>query len=209
MSIHDPRIYLASTSPRRRELLKQIGVHYEVLLLRTFATRADANEIPLQGEDPAEYVQRVAREKASSGWEAVQSRHLPKHPVLAADTTVSLNGDIIGKPIDRDDAAAMLKRFSGKTQQVFTAVAMAYRDRLEVLLSVTRVEFAELSDIEIKGYVMTGEPLDKAGGYAIQGRAAAFIPRIEGSYSGVMGLPLFETMQLLKKFDVEKEYSHL
>lgn len=202
MAIHDQSIYLASASPRRGELLKQIGVHYKVLLLRTITPRADVDETPLRDENPEAYVDRIVRAKAEAGWIAVRGRQLPKHPLLAADTTVSIDGCILGKPAGRDHAEAMLRRLSGRTHQVFTGVAVAYEDQVETLMSASTVEFAALSDAEIKHYVLTGEPLDKAGSYAIQGRAAAFIVRIEGSYSGVMGLPLYETTQLLKRFGV-------
>ena len=202
MGIENLSIYLASASPRRRDLLHQINVKYEVLILRTETTRQDVDETPVQGETPETYVMRIARDKAEAGWLAVQARRLPKRLVLAADTTVSLEGEIFGKPDSREHAEVMLKKLSGKSQQVFTCVAMAFEDRVETLLSTSIVTFSELSETEIKHYTMTGEPLGKAGGYAIQGRAAAFISRIEGSYSGVMGLPLYETAQLLKKFGV-------
>ncbi len=193
-------IYLASASPRRRELLQQINVKYEVLLLRTEQGRNGVDETPVQGESPEAYVQRIAQNKAEAGWKAVLGRHLPKRVVLAADTTVSLKGEILGKPDNREHAEAMLKKLSGKTHQVLTCVAVALEEGVEILLSASTVTFAVLSESEIKHYVMTGEPLDKAGGYAIQGLAAAFVTHVEGSYSGVMGLPLYETVQLLKKF---------
>lgn len=203
MALHDKHIYLASASPRRRELLKQIGVNYSVLLLRSLSPRTDVDETPIPGEQPEEYVVRVARAKAEAAWHAVEARRLLKHPVLTADTTVSLNGEILGKPLNREHAEAMLRQLAGKRHKVYTGVAMSYDSRLEVKLSVSEVEFAELNDAEIKRYIMTGEPMDKAGGYAVQGRAAAFISRLEGSYSGVMGLPLYETAQLLKQFGVD------
>lgn len=199
---HAQHIYLASASPRRRELLKQIGVNFEVLLLRSQNPRSDVDETPIAGEPPEAYVVRVARAKAEAAWMAVEARHLPKHVVLAADTTVSINGEILGKPVNRENAEEMLRKLSGKRHKVYTSVAMAYESRVEVKLSVSEVAFSELDEAEIKRYVMTGEPMDKAGGYAIQGRAGAFVSRIEGSYSGVMGLPLNETAQLLKQFGV-------
>lgn len=199
---HNQHIYLASGSPRRRELLKQIGVNFEVLLLRALPPRTDVDETPIAGEQPEAYVLRVARSKAEAGWLAAEARHLPKHVVLGADTSVSLDGEILGKPVSRDNAEDMLKKLSGKRHSVYTSVALSYDGQTEIRLSVSEVVFAELNEVEIKRYVMTGEPLDKAGGYAIQGRAAAFVSRIEGSYSGVMGLPLYETAQLLKQFGV-------
>ena len=202
MSIHNQRIYLASASPRRRELLKQVGVHFEVLLLRTHHPRCDVDEAPLLGERPEDYVVRVARAKAEAGCKHLHERHLPRFPVLAADTTVTVDGDIIGKPDGREDAEAILQRLSGKTHQVMTGIAVAFENRIESTLSITHVEFKQLDAEEIRRYVATGEPHDKAGAYAIQGRGAIFISCIEGSYSGVMGLPLFETAQLLQQFHI-------
>jgi septum formation protein len=196
-------IYLASSSPRRRELLKQIGVRFEVLLLRTHPSRSDVDETPHAGEDPREYVLRLARAKAEAGNMACRARCLPAYPVLAADTTVVLDGAIIGKPADRAEAEATLARLAGRSHEVLTAVAMAFDDRIEVKLSVSSVGFAPLDAATIKRYVASGESQDKAGAYAIQGRAAAFVARLEGSYSGVMGLPLCETSQLLRKFGIE------
>ena len=202
MTLHDQRIYLASASPRRRELLKQVGVHFEALLLRVQHPRCDVNEAPLAGERPEDYVVRVARAKAEAGCMHLHERKLPRFPVLAADTAVTVDGDIIGKPSGREDAEAILQRLSGKTHQVMTGIAVALEGRIESTLSISYVEFRKLEPEEIRRYVATGEPHDKAGAYAIQGRAAVFITCIEGSYSGVMGLPLFETAQLLQKFHV-------
>lgn len=196
-------IYLASASPRRRELLKQAGVRFEVLLLRTHPSRMDVDETPLAGEDPRDYVLRLARAKAETACMALRMRRLPIHPVLAADTSVTLDGTIIGKPADHAEAESMLARLAGRSHEVLTAVAMAYEERVEVMLSVSRVEFAPLDARRIRQYVASGESHDKAGAYAIQGKAATFVARLEGSYSGVMGLPLFETMQLLQKFGME------
>lgn len=196
-------IYLASASPRRRELLKQIGVRYEVLLLRAHPSRMDVDETPHDNENPSEYVLRLARAKAEVGCMASRARHLPAYPVMAADTSVVLDGQIIGKPADRVDAESMLKRLAGRSHEVLTAVAMAFEGKVEVMLSTSTVEFVALDARRIRQYVASGESHDKAGGYAIQGRAAAFVARLEGSYSGVMGLPLFETTQLLQKFDIE------
>jgi septum formation protein len=193
-------IYLASRSPRRRELLAQIGVRYNLLLFRSRPeSKEEVNEDPLEGEAPAAYVERVARAKAESGWRRMMQRNLPQAPVLAADTTVALDGRIFGKPTDRDNAASMLAALSGKRHEVLTAVALAQGDWLESSLQVSEVEFKPLGDDEIRQYVATGECDDKAGAYAIQGRAARFIADMRGSYSGVMGLPLYETCQLLDK----------
>lgn len=202
MSIMQPRIYLASQSPRRRELLKQIGVHFELLLMRSSPSRpADVDETPHAGESPEDYVLRVSQEKARFGAEVLHARHLPIHPVLAADTTVTLGGRIFGKPEDNKQAADMLRELSGREHQVLTGVAVALEQRIEVLISKSTVRFTKLSDERIRRYVQTREYADKAGGYAIQGQAGAFIEHIQGSYSGVMGLPLFETVQLLQRFD--------
>jgi septum formation protein len=195
-----PRIYLASRSPRRRELLKQIGVNFEVLLFREhFGRGADVDEVPKPGELPEDYVRRVTRDKADTGWLRVQQRALPRHPVLAADTEVCLDERIYGKPSNRADAAAMLRSLAGREHRVLTGVAIRYEEYFEMLMSETVVRFGPMSEQEIMYYVESGEPLDKAGAYAIQGRAAAFIPEILGSYSGVMGLPLFETAQLIAR----------
>ncbi len=183
-------IYLASRSPRRRELLKQIGLHFEVVAPET-------DETPFPGEKPEDYVVRAAKDKARAAWEHIQEHKLPPHPVLAADTTVALGDEIFGKPESDEHAAQILRRLSGTTHRVLTAVAVAYQDKLEWRLSTTQVEFAPLSDHDIQLYVLTGEPHDKAGAYGIQGHGARFIRRIDGSYSGVMGLPLFETTELL------------
>ena len=196
-----PRIYLASQSPRRRELLKQIGVHFELLLMRSSPSRpADVDEAPHAGESPEDYVLRVSQEKARFGAEVLHARHLPLHPVLAADTTVTLDGRIFGKPEDNKQAADMLREFSGREHRVLTAVAVALEQRIEVLVSKSTVRFTKLSEERIRRYVQTREYADKAGGYAIQGQAGAFIEHLEGSYSGVMGLPLFETAALLQRF---------
>jgi septum formation protein len=196
-------IYLASASPRRRELLKQVGVRFEVLLLRAHPSRTDVDETPRPGEDPREYVLRLAHAKAEVGNMAMRARRLPAYPVLAADTTVVLDGSIIGKPADRVEAETTLARLAGRSHEVLTAVAMAFDGRVEVKLSVSSVEFAPIDAGAIKRYVASGESQDKAGAYAIQGKAAAFVTRLEGSYSGVMGLPLCETTQLLQKFGIE------
>ncbi len=197
---HD-HIYLASRSPRRRELLKQMGVNYEVLLLRNDRRRnVFVDETPHEGEDPVAYVQRVCRDKANAGWDSVVFRNLPRFPVLAADTTVALDGKIIGKPDNNKHAAEILRMLSGTQHQVLTAVAVAYRDRLETRLSTTTITFDKLSTERINRYLLTNEARDKAGAYGIQGHAGAFVKHIDGSYTGVMGLPLYETVELLKLF---------
>jgi len=197
----EKHIYLASRSARRRDLLKQMGVNFEMLLLREGAGRdADFNESELPGETPREYVIRVARLKAEAGWLRLEQRRLMRHPVLAADTTVALGDTILAKPADREDAVAMLKQLSGTVHQVYTAVAIKFYDSLKEALSVTEVRFRELSDDEIRRFVATGEPLDKAGAYGIQGKASMFIETINGSYTGVVGLPVFETARLLGHF---------
>jgi septum formation protein len=197
-------IYLASRSPRRRELLSQIGVRYSLLLFRSRPeSKEEVNEDPLPGEAPAVYVERVARAKAESGWRRMMQRNLPQAPVLAADTTVALAGRIFGKPATRDEAAEMLAALSGTRHEVLTAVALQQGEWLESALSVSEVEFKKLAEDEIRQYVATGECDDKAGAYAIQGRAAAFTTRIEGSFSGIMGLPLAETTALLGRFGIE------
>lgn len=203
MTLSARRIYLASRSPRRRELLKQIGVAFEVLLLREDLRRgADIDEVLAPGEPPVDYVTRIARAKAEVGWRQIVSRALLPHPVLAADTCVVLDDEILGKPDGAEHARRMLARLSGQRHQVLTAVAVAAQDHVETALSASTVEFRELEDEEIRRYVASGEPLDKAGAYAIQGRAAVFVRAIAGSYSGVVGLPLFETAELLRRCDI-------
>ncbi len=200
MNALENRIYLASRSPRRRELLKQIGINFEVLIMRSFPTvRADVDETPSPGESPGDYVTRIATNKAITGWTRALERRLPRLPVLGADTTVTLDGEIIGKPANAEDAAKILRKLSGREHEVFSAVAVAMNDNVTTKLSCSRVKFAELSDSMIQDYVDTGEPMDKAGGYGVQGKAAIFIAEIDGSYSGIMGLPLYETAQLLKQ----------
>jgi septum formation protein len=203
MAFGDNRIYLASRSPRRRDLLKQIGVPFELLLLREDLRRGvDVDETPMADESAGVYVLRIARLKAEMAVRQIAYRNLPQKPVLAADTTVVFDGEIIGKPDDAEHAARMLRTLSGREHQVLTAVAVALREQIETQISVSSVWFRELSDADVRRYCASGEPLDKAGAYAIQGRAGAFVTRITGSYSGIMGLPLAETVELLQKFNV-------
>jgi septum formation protein len=186
-------LYLASGSPRRRELLAQLGLHFERI-------HADIDESTLAGEDARAYVERLAVAKADAGWAVVESCGLPERPLLAADTTVVLDGEIFGKPLDEADARRMLEKFSGRTHQAITAVAVRSAEQHELLTSVTDVTFRALSADDIQRYLDSGEAYDKAGAYGIQGRASVFVSRLEGSFTGVMGLPLFETAQLLNRF---------
>lgn len=183
-----PVIYLASASPRRSELLRQIGVTHEVR-----AVAVDESVAP--GEAPVEYVLRLAEAKARRLWDAVAVHE--RLPVLAADTTVALEGEVFGKPADSAEAAAMLSRLAGRTHQVHTAVAVLHAAGGAALVSSSSVSLRDLTPAQIDWYCRTGEPMDKAGGYAVQGRAAIFIRHLSGSYSGVMGLPLCETWELL------------
>lgn len=197
------RIYLASRSPRRRELLNQIGVPFDTLLFRSGRRNDDdVDETPLDAEPAIDYVQRLARAKASFGVELVRERRLIAQPVLAADTTVVLGEEILGKPESAAEAMAMLEKLSGSKHRVLTAVAVAFGDRIEHVLSVSEVNFRPLSEDDIRRYVRSGEPMDKAGAYGIQGRAATFVTHLSGSYTGVMGLPLYETAGLLAKFGI-------
>ncbi len=197
------RLYLASQSPRRLELLRQIGLEPTVLPLRSSPGRIDVDETPALQEPASDYVLRLARIKAEAGVSVQQVRNLPHWPVLAADTTVTLDGQILGKPADRAEAAAMLRLYSGRAHTVLTAVAAAYLGRMERVLSESVVTFKTLSAAEIDAYLDSREGFDKAGGYGIQGRAALFIEHLAGSYSGVMGLPLYETGELLKNVGFE------
>ena len=198
-----PQIHLASKSPRRQQLLRQLGVDFDVLKLREAPGRdRDIVEGARDAEPPLHYVERMARTKVGAGWQRMQQRKLPERPVLSADTEVVLDGVIFGKPKDVDDAKRMLKTLSGHTHQVLTAVALRWNERTEFELSVSNVAFRRLTDEEIEHYVATGETDDKAGAYAIQGKAAAFITRIDGSFSGVVGLPLAETAEILARVGV-------
>jgi septum formation protein len=194
------RIYLASRSPRRRELLTQMGIAFDTVVFRE-GLRADneTDETPHPGEDPVAYVERVARAKAEHGLKIVYERKLPLRPILSADTTLEFAGEIIGKPLDMPDAIAILKRLSGQTHRVLTGVAVKYQGRTEFVLSSSEVRFRHLDEDEIRHYVISGEPMDKAGAYGIQGRAGMFVEHLSGSFTGVMGLPVCETGELLKK----------
>jgi septum formation protein len=199
----DNKIYLASKSPRRRELLRQIGVEFELLLLRDRAPIGpEVNEAVLPDEAPLDYVLRVASDKASFAQKTMLWRKLPLRPVLAADTTVVVDGRILGKPASTDEAVAMLTLLSGRTHQVHTCVAVRHQDDVWHTVQTSDVAFADITPAQIAAYCATSEPYDKAGGYAVQGMAALFIKDIAGSYSGIMGLPLFETAQLLQQAGV-------
>ena len=193
-------VYLASRSPRRRELLAQIGVRFHLLLFRARPGEdPDVDEKVLPDERPDVYVLRLALAKAEAGWRRMLQRNLPHAPVLAADTTVTLDGTILGKPADRTEAAAMLERLSSHSHEVLTAVALKHDEWIETALSRSEVRFKALSAQEIAQYTASGEGDDKAGAYAIQGYAGRFVAELRGSYSGVMGLPLYETGELLDK----------
>ncbi len=201
--MNDRTIYLASRSPRRRELLRQVGVSFELIPLREGPGRgADIDETPHAGECADDYVLRVAGDKARAAARIVAARRIVARPVLAADTTVVCDDEILGKPATADDAARMLGRLAGRAHRVLTAVAVAAEDRLDTRVSESRVWFRALDAMEIRRYVATSEPHDKAGAYAVQGLAAAFITRIDGSYSGIMGLPLAETAELLRSHGI-------
>ena len=184
----EPRILLASASPRRSELLRQVGIAHEV-------RPVDVDESVREGEAPSAYVLRLAESKAAALWRQLAAAD--RRPVLAADTTVALEGEIFGKPASLAEARSMLGRLSGRTHEVHTAVAILHGGGAAARVSSSSVTFRVLTPAEIDAYWRTGEPADKAGGYAVQGRAAAFISHISGSYSGIMGLPLYETWELL------------
>jgi septum formation protein len=189
---HERSIYLASRSPRRQELLAQIGVKFEVV-------DADVKESILDGESPRAYVERLARAKAEAGWRQVERTSRPLAPVLGADTTVAVDGRILAKPADDREAAEMLAALSGRLHEVLTAVALKFGPQLESAVSVSEVRFKPLTKEEIARYVATGECHDKAGAYGIQGQAARFVAELRGSFSGVVGLPLYETAQILER----------
>ncbi len=186
-------VYLASASPRRAELLEQIGVSFRRLAV-------DVPEVPKRHEPAEVFVQRLALDKARAGWEQLEGEDA--RPVLGADTAVVIDGDILGKPRDEAHARAMLERLSGRSHRVLSAVALMTATQKAVKVNVSTVTFRSIAPAEMAAYWATGEPADKAGGYAIQGRAAVFVERLEGSYSGVMGLPLYETAELLGRFGI-------
>lgn len=190
-------IYLASQSPRRSQLLDQLGVRHE-LLLPDADEDSEGLEVAIKNEAPSAYVKRVTGLKLDAAMARMKRRGLPLAPILCSDTTVALGRKIFGKPDDARDAARMLAELGGTRHRVLTAVAVQYRSKRQEALSDSRVTFAALTPTQIKAYVASGEPLGKAGAYAVQGRAAGFISQISGSYSGIMGLPMFETAQLLR-----------
>lgn len=190
-------VYLASQSPRRRQLLEQLGVAYELLLPEPHED-AEALEVVLPRESPLAYVQRVTQLKLDAALSRLKRLGLPAAPVLCSDTTVALGRVILGKPLDAADAAHILATLAGKTHRVLTAVAVGTADHRLQAVSTSRVTFAPMSAAQIAAYVDTGEPMGKAGAYGVQGRAAAHISHLSGSYTGIMGLPLFETSQLLR-----------
>jgi septum formation protein len=194
-------IYLASQSPRRQELLRQVGVRFELLVAGPDED-AEALEAPVAGETARRYVERVTLAKAAAALERLARRGGAPAPVLVADTTVAIGNTILGKPSDAADARRILGALSGRNHRVMTTVAVASARGTEHATSVSRVRFARLRAADLDAYVASGEPFGKAGAYAIQGRAAAFVRRIEGSYSGIMGLPLHETMSLLRRAGV-------
>ena len=194
-------IYLASQSPRRRQLLEQLGVRHELLLPNVngdLTEDAEAIEVVLPGEAPTAYVERVTGLKLDAAVARRARRGLPDAPILCSDTTVALGRTIYGKPDNAAHAARMLGELSGHEHRVLTAVALQVGTKRVSALSVSRVTFANMTPAQIDAYVASGEPLGKAGAYAVQGRAAAFIPQLSGSYSGIMGLPMYETAQLLR-----------
>ena len=193
-----PFVYLASQSPRRQALLDQIGVAHQVLL-PTDAEAAEALEAVLPQETALRYVKRVTRLKVLAAMQQIQQQSLVSAPVLCADTTVGVDGHILGKPANASEATKMLSLLSGTTHQVLTAVAIGHNQEIHLALSRSRVKFASMTAADIQDYVASQEPMGKAGAYAIQGRASAFISHMSGSYSGIMGLPLYETTQLLKQ----------
>lgn len=195
-----PSVYLASKSARRQELLRQLGVDFTPIQVREAAgRRRDIVEKQRADELPLEYIKRIARAKALVGWRQMGRRGLPPKPVLAADTDVVLEGAVLGKPKDSNNATEMLRNLSGKTHDVSTAVAIRWNSQVMLAVSSSRVTFRKLAGHEIERYVASREPFDKAGAYAIQGRAASFVSHLDGSYTGVMGLPLFETAEILGK----------
>lgn len=192
--MNSPHIFLASASPRRRELLQQLGVRFEVLA-------QSVAEVRREGESPEAFAERLAREKAQAGW--AQLAEAQRLPVLGADTIVVVDEQVLGKPANRDETLAMLALLSGRTHRVLSAVALIGQDKVRSRVCESRVSFRIIDARERAAYWASGEPADKAGAYAIQGLGALFVERLEGSYSGVMGLPLFETGELLREFGIE------
>ncbi|MDD3935031.1 nucleoside triphosphate pyrophosphatase [Rhodoferax sp.] len=192
-------VYLASQSPRRRQLLEQLGIAY-ALLLPAAHEDAEALEAVLPHETPLRYVQRVTQLKLDAALQRLQDRNLPLAPVLCSDTTVALGRMILSKPLDAGDAERILATLSGKTHRVLTAIALGTRQERQQAVSISRVTFSAMTPAQIQAYVATAEPMGKAGAYAVQGRAAAYISHLSGSYSGIMGLPMFETAHLLRAF---------
>lgn len=199
MTGHRSRVYLASRSPRRRMLLEQVGVPFDVVPV-------GVDEAAVTAPATSHHVIRLAQAKARAGAAWVADRNLPANPVLGADTLVAIDGVVLGKPRDLNHAAAMLARLSGRAHSVLTGVAVYHDGRVETALSESRVHFARLSDQDIAHYCASGEPMDKAGAYAVQGLAGAFVIRLEGSYSGVVGLPLWETCSLLNQIAGAKSW---
>jgi len=195
-------VYLASQSPRRRQLLEQLGVAYELLLPEPHED-AEALEVVLPHEAPLAYVKRVTQLKLDVALARLQRLQLPAAPVLCSDTTVALGRAILGKPVDALDATRMLSVLAGKTHRVLTAVALGTVAKRVQAVSSSRVTFAPMNARQIAAYVHTGEPMGKSGAYGVQGRAAAHISHLSGSYTGIMGLPLFETAQLLHQVDFD------
>ena len=197
-------IWLASQSPRRQELLTQIGVRFE-LLLPGPDEDAEALEVHRPGESPTQYVERVVQDKARAATARHASRALHAAPILVADTTVAIGGSLLGKPANAQDAGRMLTQLSGRSHRVLTSVAVVRGARIDQLTRISKVRFARMSTAQIDAYVASGEPFGKAGSYGIQGRAAAFVRAIEGSYSGIMGLPLHETATLLRRAGIQTD----
>jgi len=197
-------IWLASQSPRRQELLTQIGVRFE-LLLPGPDEDAEALEVHRPGESPTQYVERVVLDKARAATARHASRALHAAPILVADTTVAIGGSLLGKPANAQDAGRMLTQLSGRSHRVLTSVAVVRGARIDQLTRISKVRFARMSAAQIDAYVASGEPFGKAGSYGIQGRAAAFVRAIEGSYSGIMGLPLHETATLLRRAGIQTD----
>ena len=190
------QLLLASASPRRQDLLRQMGLAFEVL-------QPDVPEQRLASESPRDYVERVARDKAQAGMRLAVAKGAGQLPILAADTEVVLDAEVLGKPADRAGGVAVLRRLAGRTHEVMTALCLLHAGAQHTAVSISRVTFAPLSDAQIQRYWDSGEAADKAGGYGIQGRAAGFIAHLDGSYSGVMGLPLFELTQILRKIGID------